>query len=416
MKKYLVLIVSIFMFTALQADYVLKYQMDTEEQTYMYHSDTQSKLTTGSGSDKSEIYKIGKKVYIVSYEGTKPTVMDLDEMKKMSQAFGGMDRSAYMEENKAPDYKIKKTGKKLVVGGVKGEVWIISGEEDGEKFSTEVVVSKDKKVAKAVKSMMETFTSMSGDVAEDNFLELQKGYVTIKADGMALKSFTSKSVPSSEYQLPSGAKKQQMPDLGKLKGTSADSCYEQVCCGNISAKSAVLKDALRDNFNGYKLVGSGVCDFMGLGSLLGINSVEGALFRKGSDNIQVTYNMDDKDGGILRKTKLNLDAGHSLGVVDSIKNYSDDKKVNGVPTIYGILMPLQQETLEYIIDSKTSLTISRLRKTGKEPSLYKVVSSGGVNLKKLQASAKSQKASKPQSEKKEDVNIDEAVNMLKSFF
>lgn len=415
MKRFLMLIASVFLVSSLQADYILKYQMDDEVQTYMYHSDTQSKLINGSGSEKQEIYKIGKKVYIVSYDGNKKTIVDVDEMKKMAQSFG-VDASQYMEENKAPEFKIKKTGKRVTVGGVKGEVWILSGEEDGEKFKTEMVVSKDKKLARAVHSMFDTITSMSGAQMEDNFLEPKKGYIAIKADGMVLKSFTQEKVSSSEYKLPKDGQKQNIPDFSKLASKSVDSCYEQVCCGQTSGASTVLAPALKSSFNGYKLIGSGVCDIMGLGALLGVDSVEGALYKNGNDHIQVTYNMDDKEGGILRKTKKNLDAGHSMGLVNGIKNYSDNKKVNGIKVVYGILMPMKQETLEYIIDSKTSLTISRLRKTNKEPSLFKVVNSGGVNLKKLQASAKSQKASKPESTKKEDVDLDKAVNMLKSFF
>lgn len=416
MKIFLTLIISLFLVSTSQADYILKYQMDDEVQTYMYHSDTKSKLINGSGDNKQEIYKIGKKVYIVSYQGNKKTIMDMDEMKKMAQTFGGMDSSQYREENKAPEYKIKKTGKRVTVGGIKGEVWIISGEEDGEKFKTEMVVSKDRKLAKAVHSMFDTMTSMSGAEIEDNFLEAKKGYVTIKADGMALKSFSDEKVSSSVYQLPKDGQKQKIPDFGQLKSKSVDSCYEQVCCGQTSGASTVLASALKTSFNGYKLIGSGVCDIMGLGALLGVDSVEGALFRKGNDNIQVTFNMDDKEGGILRKTKKNLDAGHSMGLVRGIKNYSDGKKVNGIKVISGTLMPMKQETLEYIIDSKTTLTISRLRKTNKEPSLFKVVSSGGVNLKKLQISAKSQKASKSEAKKQEDADMDKAVNMLKSFF
>jgi len=417
MKKYLIVVI-MALSSLLQADYVMKYQMDTEVQTFMYHNDKSSKMINVSEGEKREIYKVGEKTYIVSYEDGKKTVIDMDKMRKMSQSMG-YDVSAYQEETQKPQYKIKKTGKRVKVGGVGGEVWIISGEEDGEKYKVEMVVTKDKKVVKSVRAMFNLFASMSGVSTESNYLEIQKGYVTIKADGMELKSFKEKKVSSSEYKLPKDAKKQKIPNFAKAKTKALDSCYETVCCGKTSGESQVLAPVLKSSFKGYTLVGSGICDAMGLGSLFGVASVEGALYKKGNDYIQVTLNLDDTEGGMLRSTKKNLDAGRSLPI-DSIKNYSDKKRVNGVKVIQGELMPMKQETLEYIIDSKTSLTISRIRKNNKGVSLIKVVdSSGGVNLKKLQKSLKNQKtkeASKPKENKEQEVDVDQAVNLLKSFF
>jgi len=420
MKKYLVIVV-VFFATLLQADYILKYQMDTQEQTFMYHSDSSSKMISIGDGEKRELYKIGKKSYIVSYKGNRKTIIDMDAMKKMSHSMG-YDASKYKQETQKPDYKVKKTSKRVTVGGIKGQVWIISGEENGERFKEEIIVTKDKKVVKSIRAMYQLFTSMSGAPMEDSFLEVQKGYVTIKAFNMHLKSFREEKVASSEYQLPKGAQEPKMPDFSKLKSKAVNKCYEQVCCGNVSAESKFLAPALKSNFKGYTLLGSGVCDVLGLGSLLGVNSAEGALYKRGEDYIQVSLNMDDTQGGMLRDAKKNLDAGHSLGLVQGIKNYSDKKKVSGVKVIQGELLPMKQETLEYILDSKTTLTISRIRKNNKGISLIKVVSSsGGVNLKKLQSSLKSQKEDKTKSNKSEnakpnDEDIDKAVNLLKSFF
>jgi len=426
MKKYLLTAI-LALTTLLQADYVLKYQMDTEEQTFMYHSDKSSKMINKGDGEKREIYRIGKKIYAVSYDNGRKKVIDMDEMRKMSQSMG-YDASQYQEEIQKPKLKVKKTGKRVTVGGVRGEVWIVSGVEDGKKFKEELIVTKDRRVVKTARAMFDLFMSMSGVETESNFLEIQKGYITIKAEGMELKSFSEKKVASSEYQIPKDAKKQKVPNFGKMQSKAVDSCYKTVCCGSTSGDSEVLVRSLSNNFRGYQLVGSGVCDALGLGSLLGITSVEGALYKKGADYIQVTLNMDDTEGGILRKTKKNLDDGYSAGLVTGIKNYSANKKVDGVKVIQGELLPMKQETLEYIIDSKTSLTISRLRKNNKGISLLKVVSSsGGVNMKQLKRSIKSSKDSKASEssenssssgEKNENENkeLDAAVNLLKSFF
>lgn len=416
MKSFLVFMTSLLFLSVAQADYILKYKMDTDSQTYMYHSGISSKLSMASGHEKTEIYTIGKKVYLVSYDGANKTIMDMDEMKKMSQAFGAMDSSAENAKQRAPKYKIIKTGKKEKIAGISGEVWIVSGKEDGEKFTQEMVVTNDKKVVKVAHSMFNTFANMSNSNEGQEMLEPQKGYVILKVDTMVLKSFEELKLPSSTYQLPKDGQEQKMPDFSKLKKKVVDSCYDQVCCGQISGPSTVLAPALKNSFNSYKLVGSGVCDAMGLGSLLNLKSVEGALYKKGSDSIQITLNLNDTKGGILRSTKKNLDAGYSTGLVSSIKNYSDGKKLDAMEIVSGVLMPMNQETLEYIIDEKTSLTITRLRKTGKEPSLSGVISSGAINLKKIKTSVASNKTSSSNSQAKEDMDADEAIDMLKSFF
>lgn len=416
MKSVFIFLTSLLLVTTVEADYIVKYKMDQDLQTYMYHSDRSSKLSMDGSDEKTEVYKIGKKVYIVSYDGNQKTIMDMDEMKKMSQSFGSMDSSANSETTIAPKYHITKTGKKVKIAGVNGEVWIVSGQEDGEKFTQEMVVTNNKEVVKVVHSMLETFADISDSSEDQNMLEPQKGYVVIKADTMVLDSFTQEELASSVYQLPKDGQEQKMPDLSKLKKEVTDSCYDQVCCGQISGPSTVLAPALQSSFNGYKLVGTGICDAMGLGSLFNIKSVEGALYKKGSDSIQITLNLDDTKGGILRSTKKNLDLGYSTGLVSSIKNYSDNKKVEGMQVISGILMPMNQETFEYIIDEKTSLTITRLRKTDKEPSLSKVISSGAINLKKIKVSAASHETSSSNSQQEENMDADKAIDMLKSFF
>ncbi len=416
MKVFLTVIILILMSYALQADYIVKYKIGKETQTYMYHSDTQSKLINGSGNAKSEIYTLGKKIYLVSYEGGEKNIVDMDEIKKISETFGGMGSLEEKQKTKIPKFVIEKTGKRVKVAGINGEVWIVSGENYGEKLKQEMVVSNDKRVVTTVHSMFSTASNMGAAEIEDNPIELQKGYVVIKADDMVLESFSEEKISNEEYQLPKDAQEQKMPDLSKIKDSAMDGCYDTLCCGQASGASKVLAPALKNSFNGYKLVGSAVCDFMGLSSLMNSKSVEGALYKKGNDSIQITLNLDDPKGGILRSTKKNLQSGYSVGMVEDIKSYSESKQ-NGIKVISGILMPMNQETVEYIINSKTTLSITRLRKTNKEQALTMVVSSGGVNLNTLQASIGTQKTSstkKPM--KQEDADMKEAEEMLKSFF
>ena len=218
MVKFIVIFVMAFA-TLLQADYVLKYNMDGEKQTFMYHSSLSAKLSMSGSDEEKNIYKIGKKVYVVSTDNGKKTVMDLDKLKEMQRAMG-FDSSAYQQEVEKPQYSIKKTGKKVKVAGINGELWIVSGKEDGESYKVDMVVTKDKRVVKAVREMFSLFASMSGGTSGDNFYEIQKGYVTIKTDGLVLESFSEKKVSATEYKLPTDSKQMQMPTFGSKKGKS----------------------------------------------------------------------------------------------------------------------------------------------------------------------------------------------------
>ncbi|NOR57585.1 MAG: hypothetical protein GQ474_03585 [Sulfurimonas sp.] len=210
--------------------------------------------------------------------------------------------------------------------------------------------------------------------------------------------------------------------------SAIDSCYEKVCCGKTAGDAKVLSSVLADSFNGYELVGSGVCDVLGLSSMFG-NTMEGALYKKGRDTIQIALNMNDTNGGILRETKKNLDSGYSVGMVQSIEDYSDNGSYGNTKVIEGQLMPMRQQTMELIINSKTTLTITRISKTGREMPLdYVVQVGGGLDLTALkdelggenQSEAKSSDeeihASGSSGSSNNDANIDAAVNLLKSFF
>lgn len=113
MLRFILIFIMAFV-VSLQADYVLKYEMDGEQQTYMYHSSSSAKMSISGNGENQEIYKIGKKIYIVSIENGKKSVMDLDKLKQMQSAMG-FDASMYKQEIEQAKYNIRKTGKKLRV-------------------------------------------------------------------------------------------------------------------------------------------------------------------------------------------------------------------------------------------------------------------------------------------------------------
>lgn len=395
--------------TLTQADYVMEYQMEEDTQKFMYKNSSTAKLINNSEGDRSSIYKIGKKTYIVTNNGRDKKIVDMDEMKAMANSFG-FDPSQHMhEEEMPPAPKIRKTGKRVKVAGVNGEVWSVSVYEDGLKHTSEMVVTKDKRVVKSVRSMSSIFTSMSGGMDAGSGLEIKKGYVIIQADGMRLKSFKDKKVNANEYKLPNDASKQDMAIGAGVSDELVKDCYTKVCCGEVASESEVLSEAIVSSYKGYKLVGSGVCDAMGLASALGIKSIEGALYTKGSDNVQVTLNLDDPDEGTLKKTKQNLDNGYKI-VVSDIKNYKSYSK-GSVNYYYGVLMPMNQETLDIIVSNKVTVTLSR-KVVNKRKELDLKTFANVIDISALQEASKNA----PQKSNEVDIDADKAMNMLKSFF
>jgi len=388
--------------STLGADYVLEYEMEDGVQTYMYHSATKAKMITRSDGESSGVYKIGKKSYIVGGDGT---VMDVDDMKKMAAGFSyGEGMPPKEEQSSRP--KITRTGKTIKLAGIKGEVWRLSGVEDGLTYSSEVLVTKDARVVKTIRALSSVWSGMGGG-SDEGGLEIQKGYVIIKSEGMKLKSFKEKRVDAKEYALPDGSHKAELPSTKMVAEQLQNECYESVCCGNSEGEAKFLGNALTSNYKSYRLVGSGVCNSLGLSSLFGVNSLEGALYKKGSDTIQLTLALDDKDGGVVHKAKMNLDADQAV-VVEAIKEYKEYSR-NGLRHYYGILMPMNQETLDIIINENTILTLSR-RVKGSNMSLKSFAQS--IDLSGLKSSVESA----PQEKNEVNIDTDSAVNLLKSFF
>ncbi|MEA1919466.1 MAG: hypothetical protein U9N52_06480 [Campylobacterota bacterium] len=432
MFSKILLTASFSILSLLHADYITTYQMDDQTQTLMYHDASHSKVINASDAERSSMYQIKGKVYLVTQEDGKTRVIDYDQMKAMMGSFGAQPE--VHEKNAMPDYKIKKTGKKELVGGIKGEVWIIEGSEEGQQFKEEIVVTKDKRVVKSVHTLMNIISKMSDGRTDEmgNIFEIEKGYVTIKADGLVLKSFKEKKLSKSEYQLPKDAQMQEMPNIAALFGGSAprkdgkankgilDPCYNEVCCGKTAGDSKVLAPMLKPRSGGYELVGDGVCDALGISSLLGISSVEGALYKKGDDPIQVTLALDDTSGGSVATTQKQLDAGASL-IVKEIKNYKQG--VIGTASYeYGMMMPMKQQTLDIVIDSKTVLSITRIAASGEIDLIS--WTKRAINLdafEKAPAPKKEKKADKAEEDTSLDTeninkNVDEAVEMFKSLF
>ncbi len=413
---------------SLMADYVVEYKLEEGSQTITYKDAQHHKFTTHSEGTQSHIYRIGEKIYMVSVEDGQTQVVDMDEMRSLIGAFGASASQGQVKEDK---FRIKKTGKKETIAGVKGEVWIVEGEMDAEPYRDEVVMTQDKRVVATFDAMMGTIMKMGEGVEGlDQDFQFEKGWAPIKAQQMELKSVAERSVDAGEYELPKNAQVQKMPDFAGILGGKGEAkqgggglsnCYTQVCCGQSAGPSKALKKMLKERSGGFEFAGDGVCDIMGLGTALGIQSVEGALYTKGEDAIQVTLNMDDASSGSVRNSQQAIKTQGHAGLIQEVKNYKTGT-IGGKEYYYGLLMPPKQQTLDIIIDAKTTLSVTHLSGSGEIDLIS--WSKGAINLGAYSAPAKTQTkstskgAKEENSPEKEGINqgVDEAVQVFKSLF
>jgi hypothetical protein len=439
--------------TLLQADYIVKYNMDGEIMEFMYKNSTTSKMVTNSEDGKVEIYHIKKNSYIVSHGEEGVNVVDVNEMKAKAKQMG-FDPSSFMQKQEKPKFTIKKTGKRVKVGGIKGEEWIVKGKENGKNYETKVVVTNDKNIVKTMRAMFSSMSDMSGGmVSGDNPFEMKKGYVVIKADGMKLESFKSKTLSSKEYQLPkvtntreafNERNRRNTPPkrVTKKKVTAKDTqaCYYNLCCGNIAGESVVLKPAIYKNkgSTGVFVLDSATCKKNALGQKTEMAILE---VNQEGDRVHLTLILDDKNKGIVENIvggKINNGPNHQ-----NIRGLQYGGNAMGNTTFYAHFLDTNQERIDVYLKNNATLCIARMYKDNWSRSFYDWAKRGWINYNKLNQNVKNWNPSKPIPSKKssdytsssspkkakvEDVeeveddsgisgnDVDKAVNMLKSFF
>lgn len=372
----------------LYADYTMVYQMrDSEDpkndmtSTFRY-KDAQHGRVDMKKKDKTTMSSMlvkGKKAYMISYEDGKPQVLDMDEMTKMAGMLGGSTPENTQETSESgwDNASWKKTGNYKKVGGIKGEIWKAAVIEDGKKKTYEIVMTNNSDYVKAVHAYEGVMKRMAGggEASFEMGTMVHEGYAPIESEGgqMRLRSFNEKRVDKGIFELPKGAKVQKSPfgsmfalaggqgGAGK-KGGLADKCYSELCCGQTNGKSAVLSKMVASSAEGYALEGSAICDPLGLGSLFGVDSVEGALYKKRDKSVTVTLDTDAKDKGTVLKTR---DAQQS-GVGVQATGYKSGF-VGEYPYHYAVLQPMNVQQLDIVMNSHTLLSFSHRVEQGKVP-------------------------------------------------
>ena len=192
MKSWLVvLLFSVFSF--LDADTFLTYNLDYKTLKFKYKDASNSKLQIISPDEKKALYTIRDKAYLVSIHNNKASTKRIKIKPKLKIK---IDQTHL-------NYKIRKYKKQKLIAGILGTKWMVYGNEGGQVYSQIIYVSKNSKVVKAINIMFEALSKTTDDPnMKFNFFEIEPGYVIVEAEGMQLKYFQELMLPSSEYVLP----------------------------------------------------------------------------------------------------------------------------------------------------------------------------------------------------------------------
>jgi hypothetical protein len=120
---------------------------------------------------------------------------------------------------------IKKLGKKQVEG-IEGEIWEVESEEDGRRYREKIVVTDEREIVDAMKISIEALKrfgegpyGMEIDHELETMMILSDKYVLLSAEGMRFKSYSTRKIDDSVFELPGEASNgmEGLPKMGKRK-------------------------------------------------------------------------------------------------------------------------------------------------------------------------------------------------------
>lgn len=395
--KLRTLIIFLTLSVILNADYVLKYDMDGQQTELLYKNSKTSKLISNSQDGKVEVYNLDKNSYLVSHTNDGITVVDTNKLKNKLSEFG-ISMDMFKQEQEKPTYDIKQTNKKVKVGNIYGKEWIISGIEDGQRYNEKVVVSNDKNLVTTLRTMFKATSKMTGGaMGEDNPFEVKKGYVIIKADGMKLISFNKQNISAKEYAIPKVTNNRESFNKRVQSNQSTynnnrnnkpkkdvRSCYNNVCCGEVAGESVVLLNSqYRKSRNIFKIVDSATCKTNSKNQ-----RVEEVIWEDDyGKRIHLTLNLNDQYKGTIKKAMDN-GALHNNSLEGSTILKSEHILINAhYKGYYALFKETNQERMEIFISDNATLTITRINDKSWQRSLQGWAEKGWIQYKTLKRNA-----------------------------
>jgi len=198
--------------------------------TFEYRDDA---LLRVGVEDSSYMLVRDNTLYIVSYEGDEPMVIDASSMMK---GFSGMVQQAAPSATTAEFVSLEKTGRSETIAGIKGEVYMLSTRQDGEESTQEVVMSDDERAIEfrdALFVMGQAAMDAFGEyqLRDDNkdvqkqLADMNLGVLRVGQE-MTVKEISSDSVAAARFELP--AEPMDMQGLGAMMGAMGESSGKEV--------------------------------------------------------------------------------------------------------------------------------------------------------------------------------------------
>lgn len=357
----------------LLADYTVVFETENArneggglETVFSYKDDDHTRLDrrTPEGRLQDSILVSGGRTYLITYDRGGPAVADLDDIRQSGRQPERAEEADGIAQKTVVGWS--STGRTKSIAGIEGEVWEATSAEGNETHTSEAVLTE----AKAVREAFEAYADLLRRLGEErasNLPVFQGEYTVIEySETMRLTRFDTEKIDDETFALPDGvpAPKMSFATLfggGKAKdehprGDVDKACYVQVCCGHVRGKADALARMAAASAEGYALAETATCDFLGIGALFGVNSVEGALYQKGLDAVTVTLDMNAKDLGAVRRS-----AKSSLkGRTSEVEDYQEGR-IKDYVYYYVILKPDNVQTLDVVIDEHTVVSFSHLR-------------------------------------------------------
>lgn len=229
---------------------------------FEYLNDSTSRMDVDgqSNADSYMLFKDGK-ARVVTHTQGQTIVMDMAQLASMASSFGAATGQSTKGFTSTVD-SMTATGKKEIVAGIKGEVYLLEWVENGEKRQDELVLTKDKKARAYTRAWMNAIRVMqkSGtqqEIKGDHLiarLDKKKLGILRLGERFELKSIKSGAPDTARFEVPQST--MEMPNLGSLFGGNSGNAGAAGAAGAAAAGAASADGAAAQEESGGGLWGS----------------------------------------------------------------------------------------------------------------------------------------------------------------
>jgi hypothetical protein len=197
---------------------------DGEAMTFEYRGDD---LLRVGVADESYMLVRDNTLYVVSMNNGEPMVINASSMMK---GFSGMVQQAAPPATTADFVSLEKTGRAETVAGIRGDVYLLTTEEDGRAQTRELVMSDDARaiefrdamfiMGRAATDALDDYQLPDADKDVQKQLEAMNLGVLRVGKDMTVTSLSGDSVAAARFELP--AEPMDMQGLGAMMGAMGE--------------------------------------------------------------------------------------------------------------------------------------------------------------------------------------------------